>query len=208
MIEGVRVSGCRTVRAADSWGPVLLILLVSWLPSCTTSKADQELSGPLADKLEELLHRVQYSQGLARLGDLRELSAFGKAATRPVKERLLKSDNPQLRSNAVYVLGEIYRLDRDREALEAVRGAMSDRDRLVRLEAARALLESGDYGGVDELLEALDDPGRGIRARAFLALSDAAGGVDFGYRAAADSASRQEPIARFRAYFARSGFVP
>ena len=182
-----------------------LAMLILVLPCCTNSKAEQELTGPLGTKLDELVHRVQYSQGLARLGDLRELSAFGKPATGIVKERLLTSDNPQMRSNAVFVLGEIYRLDRDAEALEAVQAAMTDRDRLVRLEAARALLENGDRRGTGELLDALDDPSRGIRTRAFLTLRDASGGLDYGYHPSAEMASRQEPIARFRAHFSYAG---
>jgi len=185
---------------------ILLLLLAAPLPwACVEEQASTDLSPKLNMKLEEVLHRAQYSQGMAKLGDLRQLSAFGKAATVPVVDRLLSSDNPQLRSNAVFVLGEIYRLDRDEKALDAVRSVADAPDRLVRLEAARALLENGDRTSVDELLKALDDPSRGMRTRAFLALRDASGGMDFGYHPSLDTAARQDAIARFRAHFAVAG---
>ncbi|MFH0944682.1 MAG: HEAT repeat domain-containing protein [Planctomycetota bacterium] len=184
---------------------LLLLLAVPLLPACTTEKEPGKLSPRLNAKLEEVLHRARYSQGMAKLGDLRQLSAFGPAATQPVVDQLLSSDNPQLRSNAVFVLGEIYRLDRDEKAIEAVRGAVKDPDRLVRLEAARALLENGDRSGINELVDALDDPGRGTRTIAFLALREASGGVDFGYHPGLDTVARQEPIARFRAHYAYGG---
>lgn len=184
---------------------LLLLLAAPLLPACTAEQQSEQLSPRLNAKLEEVLHRTQYSQGMAKLGDLRQLSAFGPAATDPVVERLLSSDNPQLRSNAVFVLGEIYRLDRDEKAIAAIRGAVQDKDRLVRLEAARALLENGDRTAIGELVDALDDPNRGMRTRAFLALRDAGGGADFGYHPSLGTLERQEPIARFRAYYAYGG---
>lgn len=195
---------CRSWSVLSRVASIGLLAFLSAGPGCVSEKKDAGLPGGLQNKMEELLHRVQYSQGLARLADLRQLSGFGSHATEPVRETMLESDNPQLRSNAIFVLGEIYRLERDTRALELVRGTLTDSDRTVRLEAARSLLEAGDRTGVDELIKALDDPDRGTRIRAFLALRDSAGGRDFGYDPSAPIADRQEAITQVREYYGAS----
>ncbi len=180
----------------------LTMTLFLFALGCQATEPDLGLPPGLAAQMDESLRRAQYTQGAARLGELRKLSAFGPHATEGVTRDLLHHANPQIRSNAIFVLGEIYRLDGDERALEAVKSAMNDGDALVRLEAARALLETGDWNGIEPLVTALDASNRGTRARAFLALRDAAGS-DFGYHPDSDETRRREAMARFRDHFAK-----
>ncbi|MBI4878298.1 MAG: HEAT repeat domain-containing protein [Planctomycetes bacterium] len=177
----------------------------AWLAACAADPVplpgDKPLSPSLQSRLDETLRRVQNSQGEARVGYLRTLSGFGRYATPSVIEQLLRSERPQLRADAVFVLGEINRLEGDADALAAVREAMNDTHRVVRLEAARALLEAGDLRGVGDLIVALDDPDGRTRATAFDALKRAAGGMDYGYSPAANPAERNAAMERFRAHF-------
>jgi HEAT repeats len=155
----------------------------------------------MANRLDRLLHQVQYANGTTLLAQLREISAFGSYATEPVIERILASNDPKQRAGAVFVLGEIDRLDGDSVAREAVTKALSDSDRAVRMEAARALLESGDQRAADILVSALDDAERGVRIRAFLSLQSAAG-ERYDYHPDAPSEARRVAAERFRNHFA------
>ncbi len=175
--------------------------------SYAVDKSEQRpLPAALQNRLERLLHEIQFAQGTTLLAELRELSAFGNYATQPVIDRMLKSDDVRLRAGAIYVLGEIDRLDGDPRAKEAVAAALSDNDRSVRLEAARALLESGDKRAANLLVDALDDPLRGVRIRAFLSLSTAAG-EKYGYDPDGASEVRRAAADRFRSHFASAAIV-
>lgn len=178
--------GCQSVRDA--------------LPFSANEPERKPLPPSMENRLERLLHQVTYSKGSTLLGQLRELSAFGAYATQPVIDRLLKSEDVKLRAGAVYVLGEIDRLDGDPRAREAVITALSDSERSVRLEAARALMESGDKSGASLLVDALDDADRGVRIRAFFALSQAAGNR-YDYDPDAPIAARKVAVERFRGHF-------
>lgn len=174
------------------------------LPFTDEEPVRKPLPSAMQNRLDRLLHQVTYSKGSTLLGYLRELSAFGSYATQPVIDQLLVSPDAKLRAGAVYVLGEIDRLDGDKQAREAVNSALSDVDRVVRLEAARALLESGDQRGAGELVTALDDPQRGVRIRAFLTLSQAAG-ARYDYDPDASTEARRVAVERFRGHFQDSG---
>lgn len=181
---------------------MILAAVLACLSACSSQESQENTLPPnLQTQLDGLVRRVQYSQGLARLSDLRTLSAFGSHATPAVIEELLGSSNPQMRSSAVFVLGEIHRLEGDPQALTAIRSSLDDRDRTVRLEAARALLETGDVAGIPMLIDALDDPSRGTRMRAYLTLREATGGRDLGYHPDAEPELRREAIRRYRAHF-------
>jgi hypothetical protein len=182
--------GCQSVRNA--------------LPFSDDEPERKPLPPAMVNRLDRLLHQVTYSKGSTLLGQLRELSAFGAYATQPVIDRLLASEDAKLRAGAVYVLGEIDRLDGDTRAREAVHGALSDPDNSVRLEAARALMETGDKRGAGLLVDALCDADRGVRIRAFLALSQAAGNR-YAYDPDAPDAERRAAMERFRGYFESAG---
>jgi len=178
--------------------------LFAGLSGCMTSKTHEAGTLPpsLETQMQNAVSRVKHTRGVDRLGSLRIITAFGRHATAPVTTELLTSEDPQLRSNAVYVLGEIYRLDGDPLAFEAVRSSMGDENRAVRLEAARALLDGGDLSGIGELVEGLERPDRSTRVHSFLALRRAAGGRSFGYDPDGDEASRIDGADRFRSYMA------
>lgn len=165
------------------------------------------LSAGLEAKLNRLLHKVHYSKGPEYLADLRQISAFGNYAIDSVKEKMLESDDPRLRSGAVFVLGEIYRLDGNPDALEIVRTALADQDQWVRLESARALLECGERSGVPILIDGLEAEARGVRIRSFLALSSATGD-GFGYQADRPTSEREPAVDRFRKFFGANATPP
>ncbi len=181
--------------------PILSAALA--LGACQTETEGEnqgKLPASLRERLDRELHRVQLTEGPQLKSLLDGLAEFGPYATEPVKEKLLTSDTPRLRSNGVYVLSEIYRNDADEKALEAVRGALSDGDPSVRLEAARALLELHDRSGVRELVAALESDRRGVRVPAFLALRHATGS-DYGYNPYDPADRRAEGVAKFREHF-------
>lgn len=181
----------------------LTAALIATTVGCTTGVKERggELPTALQKQMEEATTRVKHTRGVDRLANLRMLSAFGSHATPTVKTELLASDDPLLRSNAVFVLGEIYRLEGDYDALLAVRGATRDQDRSVRLEAARALLDGGDTSGLGELFDGLEARERGTRINSFLALRRATGGRNFGYDPDGDATARSEGADRFRSYW-------
>lgn len=158
------------------------------------------LSPALQARLDRLMHEIRYSKGQTLLAQLREISAFGKHAVAPVIAGPFADADARLRAGAVYVLGEVDRLEGDARAREAVIKALRDSDGAVRLEAARALLEAGDMSGADLLVTALDDTQRGIRVRAFLTLSSATG-ESFGYNPDATPELRRAAAERYRTHF-------
>lgn len=169
---------------------------------CVSDGGKDTLPSSLQAQLDDTLRRVRFAHGVERLKYLRRLSAFGAYATERVEREMLVSDDASLRSNAVFVLGEIYRLDGDERALKAVRAALDDPDRSVRLEAARALLDAGDLGGIEQLLGAMIDGTRAERVNAFLAVAQAAGGQTMGYHPDAPKERRAEAVRRLRGWFA------
>ncbi|MFG0315911.1 MAG: HEAT repeat domain-containing protein, partial [Planctomycetota bacterium JB042] len=169
-------------------GAVLTAALLATSIGCATNERGAGLPPALETQMNEAVTRVKHTRGVDKLGNLRMLSAFGSHATEKVEVELLASDDPLLRSNAVFVLGEIYRLEGDPNALEAIRRVRSDENRAVRLEAARALLDGGDTSGLSELFDGLEANDRPTRIHSFLALRRASGGRNFGYDPDADPA--------------------
>lgn len=191
-----------------NWLGMASLALAFALAGCASKTSPEEgtfeptkaLAPALQARLDRLLHEVRYSKGQTLLAQLREISAFGRNAVEPVLSGLLTSKDARLRAGAVFVLGEIDRLEGDERARKAVSEALADPDNAVRLEAARSLLESGDQRGADVLVQALDDSERGIRVRAFLSLTSASGD-SFGYNPDAAAELRRAAAERFRAHF-------
>jgi HEAT repeat protein len=195
------------IRALTALVFVIAAAGCSALPFGGEPEGPPPLTPALQNKLDRLMHQVRYSRGPTLLKQLREISAFGRYATAPVRDQLLASDEARLRAGAVFVLGEIDRLDGDEAARDAVRSALADPDRTVRLEAGRALLEAGVKDGAVELIAALEDPQRGVRMRAFLALAHAAG-ERFGYDVDASTDQRRVAAERFRDHFETRAVLP
>ena len=187
-------------NARQNFGVVLTGALLATGPGCSTTSETGELPPALESQMHSAVSRVKHTRGVDRIGSLRVLSAFGSHATVPVRDELLVSEDPTLRSNAVYVLGEIYRLEGDPAALAAVKSSMADQDRSVRLEAARALLDGGDLDGLEVLLDGLTSRARSTRVHTFLALQRAAGGRTFGYDPDGDMKSWGGSVDGFRHY--------
>ena len=184
--------------------PALVTLALSTLLcACNSDSQRTELSAGLENQMNRYIRRVQVGRQETLKQDLAVLSAFGKHAVLPVKEDLLASDNSRIRSNAVYVLGEIYRLDGDPVALESIEEMMADNDESVRLEAARAMMEAGDFIGIDTLVAGLSSSNRVVRLGSFEALGRVAG-TTFGYNPDGDLAERANATARFQQWAAGS----
>ena len=188
--------------------PVLACgVLVVATAACSLVQPDadeKQLSNGLDAQMQKYVHRIKSGNSETLFTDLTSLSAFGRHASEPVRVSLLSSDSARIRSNAVYVLSEIYRIDGDPVALEMIQQSTHDRDPVVRLEAARALLEMGDRTAVPELIEGLRSPNREIRYHSGLALGQAAGN-SFGYNPDHDNATREAAIRRFQEWHGRQG---
>lgn len=183
---------------------LIALALVTFACGCNSAPpARTDLSAGLENQMNRYIRRVQVGRADTLRPDLAVLSAFGKHAVIPVKEDLLGSENPRVRSNAVYVLGEIYRLDGDPLALQAIEGMMDDSDQSVRLEVARAMMEAGDYRGMEMLVSGLSSSERLVRLASFQTLGRVAG-TTFGYNPDADLAARAGATARFQEWASRS----
>src|SRR5262245_26809255 len=134
---------------------LLLCVPFAVLGGCTLPFASEPERPPLTralqNRLDRLMHQLHYARGATLLQQLREVSAFGEDASQPAIDRLRGNDDGRLRAGGVYVLGEIDRLEGDTRARDAIRGALRDPDRMVRLEASRALLEAGEKDAAAEL---------------------------------------------------------
>lgn len=173
-----------------------LALLALAAAGCSSNESRTELSAGLENQMNRYIRRVQVGRPETLFRELAALSAFGRHAVDPVKEDLLGSENPRVRSNAVYVLGEIYRLDGDPVAFEAVQDMLHDADQSVRLEAARALVDAGDFRALDELVRGLQSEERIVRIGSFQALRRAAGST-YGYDPDVEPLASAEAAQRF-----------
>jgi hypothetical protein len=189
---------------------LLLVLLVAAALAGAGCVTETEMptgltAGQRAD-LARLVRSVRSSRGAELRDNLFMIVAYGPFAVDVVDEELLSDERPRVRSNAVFVLGQIHRQDGDMKALELVAEALDDSDPLVRTEAAAALLEVGDLRGADLLVDALEDPNAARRTQVFVVLERATG-LSFGYDPNADANARREAVTRFREYFrvTRSG---
>lgn len=183
-----------------------VVVAAAALSGCSGFDRKDGLAPQLRTKLDQTLYKAQHSSGSDLAEALNTLAAFGEHAVEPVTEQMVESPSAQTRSNGIFVLSQIYAIPdvpvKARQAAEAtVRSGLEDADFKVRLESARSLLEWGDRAGIEELLEALNDPELPVRAKAFMALRDSARS-DFGYDPRADAPARQAAVERFRAHFA------
>ena len=176
--------------------------------ACTTVDPDRGdpdvLSAGLEAQMNRYVQRIQAGNRETLQWDLTHLSAFGRYASERVGDDLLTSKNPRVRSNAVFVLSEIYRMDGDPQALDLIRSVMDDASPDVRLEAARALLETGDATGVPELIGGLRSPTWAVRKISHDTLKSASGS-SFGYNADGAVASRDAAIQRYEAWYRNQG---
>lgn len=184
---------------------ILILLLLAMSAGCQLGceKNDPAEDLPVNQQaqIDDLIRRIQSASNAQLEADQTVLSGFGHNATVRVECRLLDSEIPVIRESGVVVLGKIYQVDGDPRALAGVQRAMSDSNIDVRLLAAWALLQSGDYSGVSLLVDALAADSYAVRYKAFAILKQAAGGRDFGYEPDGDATERGEAASRIQSYF-------
>ena len=142
---------------------IVLLLIVSTLPfaGCATQSelADHPANESIQREVYEILEQVRTATGPALMANLKRLAAYDVFAIEPVA-KLLDDPNPRVRSNAVWVLGRINDPNfpnLGKMQTKALEKAMDDSDRLVRYEAAAALLERSQWEVIPVLIHGLDD---------------------------------------------------
>lgn len=128
-----------------------------------------------------------------------KLIAFGPGAVPQVAANL-DSGVERVPVMAAFVLGKL----EDPRALDALAQATTSADSALRYEAATSMLRMGDRRGLPVLIDGLEDRDPLVRARAILVLADRTGGTK-GYKADDRPAERSAAIARWRAWYQRTG---
>jgi HEAT repeat protein len=126
---------------------------------------------------------------------LAALSRVGGDAAEPAFQDSLSDSRPAVRQAALLAIG-----DGGRHALvgAVVQTLKTDKSAVVRVGAAQALGQLGDWDGVEALVVTLDDTDRFVRQAAGRAIERILG-FRVGYNADASPASRQAAIAQIRA---------
>ena len=180
------------------WMSFIAVLLIC--SGCVTQRVDQhdENDGEsyLKQEIDKVVKRLHLESGQDLYVDLSRLIAYGSFAVEPMRN-LLDHDNPQMRSSAAYVLGQL----KSTEAIEDLMALLEDEDKLVRYEAARALLEIGAWkSSIPVLLGGLDDDTPNIR---FLCqeILEKKLPQDFGYQYDGPKEERLEAIRKMKAWW-------
>ena len=141
--------------------------------------------------------------GTARGEDLldlgRKILSRGEAAVPPLVVAL-RSENPERRGQAAYLLGWA----QDRRILPALADATKDPVRAVRYEAAGALLELRDPRGLPVLVEGLEDPDARLRAKCLSVLAEKTG-QRLGFEADGAPDDRAAAVRRWRLWLGQRG---
>lgn len=131
----------------------------------------------------------------------RKLAAYGERAV-PQLVQNLGSDKPPVALMSAYVLGMV----KDPRSLAALQDATLSSDRMLRYEAATAMVRMGDRRGLPALIDGLEDPDPLVRARSILVLQERTSEMR-GYKADDRPEERAAAVARWRDWLARTGGV-
>ena len=174
--------------------------LICCLSACVTERIEDPDSGEayLDREIDKVVQRIPYETGKALFRDLNKLIAFGSFAIEPMCE-CLRHPNAKVRCSGAYVLGQL----QAEGVVNDLLALMDDENKLVRLEAARAVLEIGAWDTVPVLLEGMNDPEENIRILSFQALKKKIG-VDFGYKIRGTAEERQESLNKWNAWWANA----
>jgi hypothetical protein len=149
----------------------------------------------------DLFARVDGSTPAQWTETARKLTGYGERAV-PQLVQNLGSDKPRVALMSAYVLGTV----KDPRSLSALQQATLSSDRLLRYEAATAMVRMGDRRGLPTLIDGLEDPDPLVRARSILVLNERTGEMK-GYKADGKPMDRAAAIARWRDWLARTGGV-
>ena len=129
----------------------------------------------------------------------RKLTAYGERAV-PQLIANLQSEVPRAALMSAYVLGMV----KDPRSLAALQKATLSRNRLLRFEAATAMVRMGDRRGLPTLILGLEDRDPLVRARCILVLHERTGET-MEYKADDAPDERAAAVARWRAWLVRTG---
>ena len=150
-----------------------------------------------------IIKRVKEETGAALFDDLKRLVAYDVFSVRQTCE-LAEDPNARLRSNAFWVLAQIQDPEHP-ELMEQIdrtlRDGLDDVEPTARFEAAAGLAARGKWEVVPVLIEGLESRESGIRYRCNEQLI-ATTSRDFGYATDAPAESRENAVARWRAWYA------
>jgi hypothetical protein len=163
---------------------IYTVLFSGFLVACVTERMETSDTGPayLEKQIDEIVARLPYQNGMDLYVDISHLAAYGKFAIPKMRE-CLKSPNAKVKSSAAMVLGQL-RAEVARDDLMAM---VNDENKLVRYEAARAVLEIGVWDSIPVLLAGLEDSDQWNRELCLEVLQRKTG-ENFGF----DPASPQE----------------
>jgi len=149
--------------------------------------------------VRDLFARVPGSSPSQWTKTARELTAYGERAV-PQLVANLQSELPRVALMSAYVLGMV----KDPRSLGALQRATLSSDRLLRYEAATAMVRMGDERGLPTLIGGLEDPDPLVRARSILVLYERTNET-LDYKADDPPGERAAAVARWRAWLARRG---
>ena len=112
----------------------------------------------------------------------------------------LQSDNPGIRLDAIYALGET----RDPEVVPHLVPMLQDEDLFVRMATARMLEDLDARAAVPSLIDALEDDQSAVREAAMVALR-ALTGEEFGFEPVASPADRARRVKLWRDWWKKNG---
>ena len=167
---------------------VFSVVLVVLLAACVTERVGIGADGEafMERQVQKIVARIPYQSGPALIEDLNRLIAFGHFSVKPMCE-CLKSRNAKVRSSAAFVLGQL----KVTESLDELFDLTDDKNKLVRLEAARAILDIGAWDTVPILLVGLGDNEKSVRYLSFDALNRKTG-ENFGFQFDGPAEERRE----------------
>lgn len=184
-----------------------LSALVVDLSGCSSRSSDsvtRHAEYPrLRREMADLVQLIRNSSDLELYKALSSLAAYDVFAVETAVE-LLSDPNPRIRSNGVWVLGQIPHDDsypvEEKKLVGALERSLKDPDRLVRYEAASALVLRNDWGKIPLLFQGLRDEDAAVRMRCNESLRLATS-LDLGFRVDAPLEDRESAIGRWQTWY-------
>ena len=181
------------------YGMALITLLIGTM-GCVTERTEatqQQQDGReyLHSEVARIVARLSLKNGRELYMDLGRLVAFGDFSVEPMMD-CLKSDDAKMRSSAAFVLGQL----KHQNALDELMELTTDENKLVRFEAARAVLEIGAWDSIPVLFDGLEDDEAYVRYLCIQTLS-AKTGETFGYVFDGEPESRSRAIKAWKIWW-------
>lgn len=164
-----------------------LIALPLWGSCASTSGSTRflEANQLMAEEIRSRVAQIPYQHREELFHNLLWLAQAGEQAI-PALLDGLEHNNPKLRANAAWALGQIG----DRRVIGDLEVLVTDEDQTVRLEVSRTLVVLGDIAHCAALIDALDSDKTEVRYLCHEALKSSTG-QDFGYDHLSDDAKQR-----------------